>query len=302
LVKGRVHRLRILHRRKIMRKIFAVFIILILVMTLDAYALDGSAASFGADLNIDEKESIIKLLGVPDSTPGVGYTFDEENKYLAAVIKEDRLGSKAVIAAYVEGSGEGQGINVDISNLSYTTPEMITGAMITAGIKDVSVKIASPYMVSGSSSLIPIIKAYEKLTGQLISDEAKMTASSELAVMSTMGLKMGMQKSMQFMTEVKKEVIKDAPSDAVGLTKIIEEQEARFNIKLDDEEKNNMVYIMEKIVHLDLALDSISVQQKNISSYVNDLSKTAYENGFLEILRFKVMMVLKKVSMFFKNR
>ncbi|HBM80325.1 MAG TPA: hypothetical protein DD426_05730, partial [Clostridiaceae bacterium] len=187
-------------------------------------------------------------------------------------------------------------------NIAYVTPEMIASSMITAGIKDVDLKVISPYSISGSTAVISIIKAYEKLEGSDISKDVKIAAAEELVFMGDLGQKIGMQKSLQFTNEIKKAVVKDKTADINAIKKIISNNEKRFNISLDDMEKKSIISIMDRVRKSDLSENQIAAQQKNFSTYFNDFSETTVKTGFLRTIIHRLLYFLKEVSMYFTKK
>ncbi len=254
----------------------------------------------GADIKSQEKDRIYKELNINANAECVTLDHKEEKNYLPGVSSQS-INSKASVCSYVVNNNS-EGLRIYTKNIAYVTPEMIASSMITAGIKDVDLKVISPYSISGSTAVISIIKAYEKLEGSDISKDVKIAAAEELVFMGDLGQKIGMQKSLQFTNEIKKAVVKDKTADINAIKKIISNNEKRFNISLDDMEKKSIISIMDRVRKSDLSENQIAAQQKNFSTYFNDFSETTVKTGFLRTIIHRLLYFLKEVSMYFTKK
>jgi Predicted secreted protein len=279
-----------------MKKFLCILIVFLLFTANTVYA-SGGVVCTGSDLSREESEGTKKQFNIQGGMQ-VTITKDDEKKYFPD-LGEDKLGTKSVAFAYVESSGEGGGIKAEASNMTCISSEMLTQSLITAGVKDINIKVSSPYNISGYSSLPVVIKAYEQLSGTTISDEARLSSGSELEITGNLGLRLGMQKALQFVNEIKKEIIKMPSFSMDGAEKAITNQEKRFNISLDASDRESIISMMEKVKKTGLTLESMSAQQKNISTYLNDLSRTANKDNLFSALFRKVMLFLKNISMVF---
>ena len=137
--------------------------------------LDVPYISLGADLNAQEKASVLELLGVSekdleDYTVATVTNKDEHN-YLDSYLDKSVIGSRALSSVLVEGKEDGNGIHVTTKNITYCTPGMYENALATAGIKDADIVVAGPFKISGTAALVGAIKSYENMTGEEVKEE-----------------------------------------------------------------------------------------------------------------------------------
>jgi uncharacterized protein YpuA (DUF1002 family) len=277
-----------------MKKTLIFFFAFMLLMVYSVQASGFGAVCLGEGLKEQERGSVLKNMGVPEKTPEALMTREDEEKYLSQVIPDMGPNSRTVTSAYVEALEPGSGIKVGVRNIEYVTPEMITACLATAGVKDVRVMVASPYSVSGNSGVAAAVKAYEKLTGVKISEEAVRTASHELVLEGMLGQKIGMQKALQFINELKKKAADKPGMDADRLLSTVTAQEKRFNMVLDAGDREMVVSLLKDLDSLHLKTDQMAAQQVNIEGFLNDLSKTAKKEGLL-------MRIINSIVLFFKN-
>lgn len=105
----------------------------------------------------------------------------------------------------------GQGLNIEIvtkDNITEVTKEMYTNALLTAGVQDADVLVASSVKVSGHSALTGIYKAYDAKGVKL--DEGRMqVASEELDVATSIAKEEGISQAeiSELLTEIKRQLL-----------------------------------------------------------------------------------------------
>jgi uncharacterized protein YpuA (DUF1002 family) len=248
--------------------------------------------SFGADLEDDEKEKVMDLLGV-DEDELENYTVGEitnedEHKYLGDYLDDSVIGSRALSSVVVVIGQEGDGIDVETKNISYCTPGMYTNALITAGIKDADVIVAGPFEITGTAALVGAMKAYSELTGETISAESMDTAVNELVVTSQMAQdgNISAQDVEQLMAFVKAKVVEENLDNDEAISKAIDQGAEELGITVTDEEKQTIISLMKKINGLDLDLDSMKEQAKDLFNKLDDMGidKEQAKNFFQKIV------------------
>lgn len=144
------------------------------------------AVSLGADLNDSERAQVLKSLGYdgtePDPACTVTVTNEEEHRYLDGYIDTAKTGTRSLTSVKLTLAEAGHGIIVHTENIDYCTEGMYRNALMTAGVRDADVYIASPCASSGTAGIIGALKAYGKASGNEISDDAIDTAVSEMTV------------------------------------------------------------------------------------------------------------------------
>lgn len=131
--------------------------------------------SLGADLNAQERETVLRLLDVTEEDlkkyTVATVTNQDEHDFLDSYLDKSVIGSRALSSVLVEGKKDGNGINVKTKNITYCTPGMYENALATAGIKDADIVVAGPFNISGTAALVGAIKSYENMTGEKVNTE-----------------------------------------------------------------------------------------------------------------------------------
>lgn len=165
--------------RTLMKKLTAGLLAATMILSLPAAGITAKAdavtdadpkdvyVSFGADLNKDEKATVMDLLGIEeedleDFTVGE-ITNDDEKKYLGDYLDASVIGSRALSSVIVVIGEDGDGIDVETKNISYCTPGMYTNALITAGIENADVIVAGPMEITGTAALVGAMRHMQSL-------------------------------------------------------------------------------------------------------------------------------------------
>lgn len=236
---------------------------------------DDVYVSFGADLSDKEKDTVMELLGVEEDDLDF-YTVGEitnkdEHKYLGDYVDSSVIGSRALSSVVVVRTEEGDGINVKTKNISYCTAGMYTNALITAGIEDADVVVAGPFEITGTAALVGAMRAYAELTGEEISEESMDTAVNELVVTSQMAQDMNSEDVEQLMAFVKAKVVEEGLDNEDAIRKAIDEGAKELGIEITDQEKDTIISLMKKISKLDLDVDSMRNQAKELFNKLEDM-------------------------------
>ena len=251
----------------------------------DAVGDEGkTVVSLGANLSADQKEQILKLFGVKrEEAEIIEVTNQEERSYLEGMVSDKKIGKRAISSAYVEVLGEGKGIQVETHNINWVTREMYANAMATAGVKNAHVIAAAPFSVSGTAALTGIMKAFEKATGEKLSEEGKKAANEELVTTGELGEDIGKDKAASLVKGVKERIVREKVTDPKKIRDIIIDVAGDLNINITQQNMNQLADLMEKISHLDLNVGQISGQLQNISKGLDKVGQTINENkGILQ--------------------
>lgn len=288
--------------RTLYKKITAVVLAAGMILTLPAAGMTAKAdavsnadpkdvyVSFGADLKSDEKATVMDLLGIDeedldDYTVGE-ITNDDEHKYLGDYLDSSVIGSRALSSVIVVLGEDGDGIDVETKNISYCTAGMYTNALITAGIENADVIVAGPFEITGTAALVGAMKAYSELTGEEISAESMDTAVNELVVTSQMAEEIDSEDIEQLIAFVKAKVVEEGLDDDETISKAIDEGAEQLNITITEEEKQTIISLMKKIANLDLDIDSMKEQAKDLFNKLEDMGidKEQAKNFFQKII------------------
>lgn len=284
------------------RKITAAVLTAAMVLTMSAAGMTAKAdavseadpkdvyVSFGADLKGDEKATVMDLLGIAeedleDYTVGE-ITNDDEHKYLGDYLDNSVIGSRALSSVIVVLGEDGDGIDVETKNISYCTAGMYTNALITAGIENADVIVAGPFEITGTAALVGAMKAYSELTGEEISEESMDTAVNELVVTSQMAEDINSEDIEQLIAFVKAKVVEGGLDDDEAISEAIDEGAEQLNITITEEEKQTIISLMKKIASLDLDIDSMKEQAKDLFNKLEDMGidKEQAKNFFQKII------------------
>lgn len=246
--------------------------------------------SFGADLSSDEKSKVMNLMGITaddleEYTVGE-ITNADEKKYLGDYLDSSVIGSRALSSVIVVVGKDGDGIDVETKNISYCTSGMYTNALITAGIENADVIVAGPFEITGTAALVGAMKAYSELTGKEISEDSMDAAVNELVITSDMAEGENSEDIEELMAYVKAEVVKRGLNNEDEIGKIIDEAAGQLNITITEDEKKAIISLMKKIGDLDLDLDSMKEQAKDLFNKLEDMGidKEQAKNFFQKII------------------
>lgn len=164
---------------------------------------------FGADLTAEERQEVLKLFELSDSIDQdplrvLSVSISEERLYLDGKVPSDKIGSRSISSVFIRAMSKGSGIKVSTININYCTAEMYKNVLNTVGIEDAEIIVAAPRPVSGTAALTGIYKAYESMTGNLISDYIKQAGFEELLTTYDLAEVIGSDEATEVITELKK--------------------------------------------------------------------------------------------------
>lgn len=233
--------------------------------------------SLGADLKSSEKAVVLELLGVKedqlDHYKVVQITNQDEHDYLDAYLNKSIIGTRALSSVLIEKQQEGHGIKVVTKNISYCTEGMYQNALITAGVTDADVVVAGPFEITGTAALVGAMKAYEAMTGEDISEENKDAATEELVITGDIADSIDdSKKAEDFIAKIKDEIIDKGLKDDDSIEGVIDRTSNELQIKLTEEQKEQLRELMKKISNLDLNVEIIRKQASEIYNRIKDLN------------------------------
>ncbi|MEW8988219.1 MAG: DUF1002 domain-containing protein, partial [Bacillus sp. (in: firmicutes)] len=147
---------------------------------------------YGAALSDSQKAEVRELLEIKDTSKVTEITVTGEDLvYYIDGDKNSNMYSSAKITR--KEKGEGLVINqITPENITEVTSEMYANALLTAGIEDAVVDVASPVKVSGHSALVGIYKAYDEGEGTELNQERTEVANEELTLATDLAKKEGL--------------------------------------------------------------------------------------------------------------
>lgn len=257
--------------KKITSTVLVVLLLLSSLAFADQVINDNKVVSLGQNLSDAQKKEMLSLFGADESVEIVEVTNKEEREYLGKYIDEKILGTRAISSAYVEKLNEGEGISVVTHNISWVTEDMYKNAIITAGIKDAKIIVASPINVSGTAALTGVIKAFEDLTGEDITEKEKEVASEEIAKTAVLGNEIGADKASELIENIKVNVVGNNIKGKRNIKKAVNAAANELGVELTNEQVNEIVALMKRISKLDLDLNEIKTQLKDISGKIDKI-------------------------------
>ncbi|WP_409252589.1 DUF1002 domain-containing protein [Bacillus sp. SCS-153A] len=241
----------------------------------------------GESLSQAQKEEVRKALEVddPEMVEEITVTGEDLARYIQGEDRNARMFSSAKITR----KEKGEGLIIERAtpgNITEVTDEMYANALLTAGVEDATVVVASPIKVSGHSALTGIYKAYE-VSGEKLDTVRMEVANEELGIATELAKEEGMdqEKVSELLTEIKKQIAEQNPATKEDVERIVNEQLQKLNIELSPEDRQLLIDLFEKMRNLDINFDNVKSQLEDIS---NDIKQRLEEvvgeegKGFLQ--------------------
>src|SRR5690606_12233631 len=177
-------------------------------------------------LKVDEEEDVLEITVTAEDI--VKYINGDPNSNMYSSAKITKL-------------DEGQGIRViqiTPQNITQVTNEMYANALITAGVTDAMVEVASPIPVTGHSALTGIFKAYES-TGETLDTARLEVADEELNVATKLAEEAGIsdEQVSELLAAIKQAIAEQKPVTREEVEQIVEEKLNELGIQISEEYK-----------------------------------------------------------------
>lgn len=275
-------------------------------VTVNAAGEDTPYLALGADLSEQEKATVLSLLEVDSSQLDqytiVEVTNAEEHEYLGAYLDKSVIGTRSLSSVVVEQTEEGSGIQVTTSNISYCTTDMYQNALATAGLQNAEIRVAGPFNISGTAALVGAMKAYGAMTGNEIQAENADAATEELVITSELGEELGNQEAASnLIGAVKDIIVAQEVTDPEKIEAIIKDTAQQLGITLTDKDIEKIRDLMSKIGDLDLDVEALKAQAKELYNKLESLDINISEEqvkGFLHT----IMSWFQKMIDMFQNK
>ncbi len=191
-----------------MKKIVSMILVVAMLASFGAaLAIEAGEARvvIGANITAEQRTSVYQTFGIASGeVEELTVTNAEERAYLEGLVEPQIIGTNSISCVYIETLNAGDGLQVEVSNVNWVTREMYINALVTAGITDAKVNVTSPVTVSGTAALTGIYKAYEDITGEKLSEEAKLAGTQELVVTAELADQIGSYDAVVIVNELKK--------------------------------------------------------------------------------------------------
>lgn len=247
-------------------------------------------AVYGAKLSDAQKEETRKLLNVDvEQTHELLVDGSDYAKYIDGSPTANMYSSVKITE-----KEQGHGIVVNIitgNNITRVTSDMYLNALVTAGVENALVEVASPIQVGGESALTGIFKAYDAIDEDLDPERMKV-ANEELEITTELADRDGMsdEKIASLMAEIKKAIAEQNPATREDVEEIIKDQLDRFEINLSDEDRQLLIDLFDKLKDLDIDFGALKDQLSDIATSItdklDDLDINIDRNFFEKVLDF----------------
>lgn len=225
--------------------------------------------ALGADLSDEQRTDVLSQMGLTEETLAnctvITITNAQEHQYLDAYIDPAIIGSKSLSSVMLIPGDADSGVLVSTQNINYCTTGMYRNALMTAGLKDTSVMVVGPSPISGTAGLIGAIKAYEIMADISIPDATIDTAVNEMITTGELSENIGDGEEMEeLVAYIKAKLAVGELESEDDIRKAIIEGEDRFKITLSDDEKAQIVEVMNKIKELGLDPNMLLTQAQDL--------------------------------------
>ena len=235
------------------------------------FADSSKVVTMAADLTPQQQEAILKYFGVNNKNEVeiVDVNNQDERHYLEGVASEAQIGRKTYSCCYIEPTESGKGVNVRTANLTYVTASMISSTLITAGVKDANVLAAAPFKVSGTGALTGCFKAFEQATGEKLDEDKKELATEEIVTTGKLGDQYSPEVAAGMVNDMKADVIKNGTSDKTQIAETINNISNNYNIKLTDDNKQELEVLLAKIAEQDYKYKELEASLNHVAEGVS---------------------------------
>ena len=256
-----------------------------------------SRAVIGADLNDEQIAAVYNAFGVErGKVIELKVTNQEERQYLEGYVDSAIIGTRSISCVYVELLGEGSGMNVTTSNISWCTPEMYISALATAGITDAKVIVTAPFEVTGTAALTGVYKAYEDMTGKKLDDLAKLVSTQELTITGELAEEIGSMDSTSIVNDLKLMLDETAKMSDEQIRQEIIAIAKEYNVSLTDKQISQLISLCRSLEGLDA--ESLRSRVEEVQQTLNKVSEAKTQVvGFVQTVK----KVVTSVKSFFER-
>lgn len=255
----------------------------------DAAAGD-TVAILGEDLDQEERDALLSQFGATEDTLLLTISNAEEHEALDSLIPAGQIGSRAISSVMITYKEKGSGLHIQMSHITYVTPQSYADALTTLGITDADIIVSAPFDVSGTAALTGIMKGFEKLTGETIDEEVKAAVNEEALVSTDLSQELAGEVGSENAQETVSDIISDIklaineqnPKTTEEVEAIIRDVLQKHGITISDELFQRLVSLFDKMKDLDIDWGQVA---KSIESNANQLFNDLIEGAKSEEAR-----------------
>ena len=141
---------------------------------------------------------------------------------------------------------------------------MIASTLLTSGVENCNVVAASPMEVSGTGALTGIMMAYEKASGETLSEDQKAAATEELITTGEIADTIGQKDATNLINDVKQEVIKEGLTDEGEIQEAVNNAVKNYNISLTEDQLAKINSLMKNISQYDYDVKALKETLDNL--------------------------------------
>ncbi|MFC2948995.1 DUF1002 domain-containing protein [Virgibacillus sediminis] len=289
-----------------MGKLFAAFT-LALFIALGATSPAGAASNtimvYGDKLTEQQRAEVRELVGLDESDAVEEYEISGED-YAAYINGNPNSNMYSSARITLEDSGAGLDINiVTPENITEVTSEMYANALLTAGVENATVDVASPVAVTGHSALTGIYKAYD-LEGEELDKERMELANDELNVATDLADNEGVtqEEVSELLTEIKQMIAEQNPATREEVEQIVQENLENLGITLNEADRQMLIDLFDRMRDLNIDFNQVRTQLEDIASTVTEkMEEMGLDEGFWQKVANFFSELFQSLSNFFRG-
>jgi uncharacterized protein YpuA (DUF1002 family) len=287
-----------------LKKHFSFLLVLVSLLTLPVVVLADAVVgdqivTLGENLTEEQKQTLLTEMEAPEGVEIITVSNEEEHNYLGDYIPKAQIGSKAISSSIITIAEPEAGLQVKANNITWVTEDMVTNALITAGVKDATIYITAPFQVSGTAALTGLLKAYELSSDQVIPEDVKKVANEEMVKTAELGDKLGTEEAAALMARIKEDIAKNTPQTDEELRAIIEAAAAELGLTLNEADINSLIALFNKMKELNIDWNQVGEQLNIAKEKVTTFLQSEEGQTFLTRLQNFIASVFDAIRALF---
>ncbi len=251
-------------------------------------------AVIGANLTDEQINSVYSMFGVErGDVIELTVTNTEERSYLEGFVDSALIGTNSISCVYIEVLAEGEGLQIATQNITWCTQEMFVNALVTAGIYDARIIVASPFPVSGTAAMTGIYKAYEDITGKKIDEAVKLMGTQELVITGELAEEIGNYDATEIVTQLKLILDETKNMSDDQLREQIKSIAQQYNVALTETQYNQLISLCRSFEKM----NSDELREK-VEYVQNTAKKLAETSEKISGITQKIKVVVEEVRTF----
>ncbi|MFC3041224.1 DUF1002 domain-containing protein [Virgibacillus xinjiangensis] len=270
---------------KYIGKLLVAFMLVFLIAAGTASTAGAASTTimvYGDKLTEQQRTEVRDLVGIDGTDSVEEYDIGGEDyaKYINGNPNANMYSSARIT---LEDSGEGLDINiVTPDNITEVTTEMYANALLTAGVENATVDVASPVAVTGHSALTGIYKAYD-VEGAELDKERMELANDELNVATDLAEneEVSQEQVSELLTEIKQMIAEQDPATREEVEQIVQQNLENLEISLSEADRQMLIDLFDRMRDLNIDFNQVRSQLEDIASTVTEkMEELGLDEGF----------------------